>query len=159
MSTLCTVIKTATAVLPGMSNIANTANIANMANMTNMTDTADILSTISMLPGASNGPAAVNFTDSHTNILPFLPGLSKVGVHVFSILDPDRHLNPLCDFGDTNSSHDLCHQPREMRVSMLYVRVPRPHQWSPVYCQSLTCYHEATRRVLHRQMGVSHLFC
>lgn len=93
---------------------ATTAGIPNIARL---------LTAVSVLPGSQNGAAVVNLTDINANILPPLPGQSKVGVQTLSVYDNDRYGNPLCEIGDV-TGHGPCIQPREIRLSMLYVQAP-----------------------------------
>lgn len=86
--------------------------------------TSGIFDAFSELSGSPNGSAVVNFTDSNVNMLPILPGPTKVGTHTFSIVDYTRSSLPFCDAGDIDNPDALCNQPREIRVSMFYPACP-----------------------------------
>lgn len=77
------------------------------------------LNTISSLSGGSNGQAVTDFNNKTVNILPPLPGLNKVGVVSLSILDQDRHQNPLCDVSNDEIPDAACRRPREILTTVL----------------------------------------
>lgn len=114
--------------------------------------TSGIFDAFSELSGSPNGSAVVNFTDSNVNMLPILPGPTKVGTHTFSIVDYTRSSLPFCDAGDIDNPDALCNQPREIRVSMLCVQDESPLHFlsSMMCCKLLMIYHEVILHALLR---------
>lgn len=80
---------------------------------------AGILNTISSLSGGSNGSAVTGFNNKSVNILPSLPGPSRVGVISLPIPDFDHHDFPLCDVSNDEIPDAACHHPRAIMTSLL----------------------------------------
>lgn len=116
----------------------------------------NILSALSSLPGSPNGSAVVSFADSNVNVLPPLPGPNQVGAHTFSLVDYSSHSASFCDAGDFDNPDALCNQPREIRVTMLYVQCsPAPSFYTFLVCHKLLIvFHEAILRALLRKLRI-----
>ncbi|ROV95524.1 hypothetical protein VSDG_05358 [Cytospora chrysosperma] len=108
----------------GSAAVSSAMSPFTMVVPTGLPGTSGVFDAFSELSGSPNGSAVVNFTDSNVNMLPILPGPTKVGTHTFSIVDYTRSSLPFCDAGDIDNPDALCNQPREIRVSMFYPACP-----------------------------------